>query len=81
MAREPAPFASPRLMLQLAARAVGRIDRDGIRGVTTCSADEIAAMAGVLVSLGLVPVPPGTDFPETLLIQPLPEKESDNECL
>lgn len=68
--REPKPFTSHRHMLELAARAVGRIDRDGIRGVTRVSAEEIAAMASVLVTLGLIPVQPGTPFPATLIITP-----------
>lgn len=72
MARDPVRFSSPRAMTILAARAVGRIDRDGVRGITGASVDEIAAMAGVLVALGLVPIEPGTDaadIPETLFIQ------------
>lgn len=70
MASDPQSFTSPRKMAELAARAVGRIDRDGHRGVTRVSAEEIAAMAGVLVTLGLVPVQPGEKFPETLIITP-----------
>lgn len=74
--REPKPFDTPRQMQELAARAVGRIDRDGIRGVTMASADEIAAMAGVLVTLGLIPVPPGEPFPETLIL-PIRQEPAD----
>ncbi|MBP9184270.1 MAG: hypothetical protein KBF78_14135 [Fuscovulum sp.] len=70
------PFDSQRQMLEMAARAVGRIDRDGVRGATRVSVDEIAAMAGVLVTLGLVPVQPGEAFPLTL-INPL-QKESSH---
>jgi hypothetical protein len=70
MVPDPQPFTSPRRMTELAARAVGRIDRDGIRGVTRVSAEEIAAMAGVLVTLGLIPVQPGEKFPDTLIITP-----------
>jgi hypothetical protein len=66
-------FDSPREMLELAARAVGRIDRDGVRGVTRVSVEEIAAMAGVLVTLGLIPVQPGEAFPATLMIPPQKE--------
>jgi hypothetical protein len=70
MAFDHQPFESQRRMTELAARAVGRIDRDGIRGVTRVSAEEIAAMAGVLVTLGLIPVQPGEKFPDTLIITP-----------
>jgi hypothetical protein len=35
-------------MLALADRAVARIDRDGLRGVTRCTVEEIEAMALVL---------------------------------
>jgi hypothetical protein len=69
MARDPKPFNSARQMQELAARAVGRIDRDGVRGATRVSVEEIAAMAGVLVTLGLIPVQPGEPFPETLIIR------------
>ena len=69
MAHEPTPFVSARRMLELAALGVGKIDRDGVRGATRVSVDEITAMAGALVSLGLIPVAPdATTFPETLLI-------------
>lgn len=60
-------------MVVLAARAVGKIDRDGVRGATLLSVDESIAMAGVLVALGLIPIEPGTaraGIPETLFIQP-----------
>lgn len=73
MRREPQPFDSARRMLELAARAVGRIDRDDVRGATRVSVDEIAAMAGALVAFGLVPVPPGEAFPEILITQPQKE--------
>ncbi len=70
------PFETQRQMQELAARAVGRIDRDGVRGATRVSVEEIAAMAGVLVTLGLVPVQPGEPFPATLIIPP--QKEPDD---
>jgi hypothetical protein len=79
MARDPDRFPSPRAMTILAARAVGKIDRDGVRGSTSLSVDEVDAMAGVLVELGLVPIEPGTaaaDIPQTLFIQP-PEDTDD----
>lgn len=40
-------------MFDLAAGAVRRIDRDGMRGITRVSTEEIAAMAGALLALGL----------------------------
>ena len=61
-----------RQMLELAARAVGKIDRDGIRGVTRITADETVAMALTLVCLGLIPIAPGAIAPETLFT---PRKE------
>ena len=36
----------------------------GVRGITMCSANEIAAMASVLVLLGLPPIPPGAAVPD-----------------
>jgi hypothetical protein len=52
-------------MIEMAARAVGKIDMAGVRGVTMCSANEIAAMASVLVLLGLPPIPPGAAVPDS----------------
>lgn len=70
MAREPIPFESTRDMLELAARGLGKVSAyDGPRGVTLVSVDEIAAMAGALLALGLVPIPPGEDAPDTLINQ------------
>ncbi|PWE29987.1 hypothetical protein DDZ14_16230 [Maritimibacter sp. 55A14] len=68
--RHPAPerFTAPG-MLVLAARAVGKIDRDGIRGVTTLSTEEITAMATTLVAFGLIPIPPGAATPAKLIIE------------
>lgn len=57
-------FTIPEMML-LAARGLGRIDRDGLRGATLVSVDEIAAMAMLLSILGLMPVHPGACAPET----------------
>lgn len=75
MPPEPQPFASTRDMLELAARGLGKVAAwDGVRGVTLVSVDEIAAMAGVLLAFGLVPVPPGATPPETLIHTP--EKEA-----
>lgn len=56
-----------REMLELASRALGRVLRDDLRGITCLSIDEIAAMAGVLIAFGLVPTPPGETPPETLV--------------
>lgn len=56
--------------LELAARGLGRIDRDGLRGMTLLSIAEIEAMAVALTVLGLVAIPPGAPAPERLLITP-----------
>lgn len=69
MPADTKPFPSTRAMLELAARGLGRIDAQGIRGVTLCSADEIAAMAGALVLFGLVPIPPGGEAPARLVLE------------
>jgi hypothetical protein len=53
-------------MIELAARALGKVDGLGLRGVTLCSANEIAAMAGVLALLGLPAIPPGAPVPDSL---------------
>ena len=69
MSTEPARWthAEP---LETAARAVGRIDRDGLRGLTGISTRELEAMAGALVVLGLVAIPPGAPAPARLVITP-----------
>lgn len=69
MSRDPAPM-DDRQMIELAARAVGRIDRDGLRGVTLVSIEEIWAMALTLVRLGLVAVQPGATTPDVLIVPP-----------
>ena len=51
-------------MIELAARGLGKVDVLGGRGVTLCSANEIAAMAGVLALLGLPSIPPGAPVPD-----------------
>ena len=56
-----------REMLELASRAVGRVCRDDIRGITTLSIDDIAAMTGTLLALGLIATPPGEDPPGQLI--------------
>lgn len=70
MPHDPA-LMTERQMLELAARAVGRIDRDGLRGVTLVSTEEIWAMALTLVRLGLVVIPPGAPAPDLLIVPPL----------
>ncbi len=67
---------SEREMLEHAARAIGRIDRDGDRGVTMVSKEEIWAMALTLVHLGLIAIPPGASAPEVLLIDNHTDKEA-----
>lgn len=57
-------------MLTLAAQAVGKVDRDGMRGVSNLSLNEIEAMAGALVTLGLIAIPPGGPVPAVLVIHP-----------
>ena len=67
---EPRRFTQAEMTVT-AARALGKIDRDGLRGVTRVSADEIAAMAGMLALFGLVPIAPdATEIPTTLIIKP-----------
>ncbi|MFN4191844.1 MAG: hypothetical protein ACK4FR_02780 [Tabrizicola sp.] len=63
---EPRAF-SEREMLETASRAVGRVCRDDVRGITRLSIDDIVAMAGTLLALGLVPTAPGKAPPETLI--------------
>lgn len=69
MSRDPAPMAD-RQMIEMAARAVGRIDSEGLRGVTLVSTEQIWAMALTLVRLGLVAVPPGEPTPDVLIVPP-----------
>jgi len=44
-------------MLDLAARAIGKIDARGTRGIERLTNDEIEAMALTLVCLGMKPIP------------------------
>ena len=53
--------------LETASRALGRVLRDDVRGMTLLSIDEIAAMTWTLIAFGLVPTPPGETPPETLI--------------
>lgn len=60
------PFTQ-REMLEQASRAVGRVIRDDVRGITTLSIDDIAAMTGTLLAFGLIATPPGETPPEQLI--------------
>ena len=56
-----------------AARALGKVDLLGQRGITLVTMEEIEAMACLLALFGLVPIYPGAPVPETLIIQPQKE--------
>lgn len=56
-----------REMLEAASRALGRVCRDDIRGITCLSIDDIAAMTGTLLAFGLIATPPGEDPPARLI--------------
>jgi len=58
---------SSREMLEQASRAVGRVCRDDVRGITTLSIDDIAAMTGTLLAFGLIATPPGETPPARLI--------------
>lgn len=49
-------------MLDLAARAVRKIDSHGRRGTTMVTYNEIEAMAATLVCLGMKPIPQHKDY-------------------
>lgn len=57
-----------RALLERAALALGKIDRDGLRGLTTLSTADIEAMALTLVAFGLIAVQPGQRMPERLVV-------------
>ncbi len=57
-------------MLAVASRAVGKVVRDDMRALTGLSVDEIAAMAGALVALGLIVTLPGETVPARLTLFP-----------
>lgn len=57
-----------REILIAAGRALGRIDRDGIRAITRISVAEIEAMALALVVLGLKAIPPQQLVPPDELV-------------
>lgn len=56
-----------RQVLEGASRAVGRIDAQGIRGLTGLSVTDIEDMALALVAFGLIATPPGEDLPARLI--------------
>ena len=56
-------------VLSRASAGVGKIDLYGPRGVTMVSAEEIEAMACLLVMLGLVPTWPGAAAPPAFFLQ------------
>lgn len=59
---------SERTMLERAARALGKIDHWGPRGLTMITTQELEAMALTLVALGLVAVAPGQAMPARLVV-------------
>ena len=68
--RQPQPALrdwSNREMLEQASRAVGRVLRDDVRGITTLSIEDIAAMTGTLLAFGLIATPPGETPPAELI--------------
>lgn len=66
---------SPQQMIEIAARAAGRVLRDDLRGITALSVEEIAAMTGTLIVLGLIPVMPGQPAPDALVFPHFPLSE------
>jgi hypothetical protein len=79
MGTEPRPMMPPvtnwtvHQMHEIAARAVGKVVRDDMRGITSLSIDEVAAMTGTLIGLGLVAILPGAPTPEHLIYTPRKE--------
>lgn len=68
-----------REMLETASRAVGRVIRDDVRGMTGLSIDEIAAMAMTLIALGLIATPPGKSSPANLLMFSQPKEAANGQ--
>lgn len=64
---------TPREMFEQASRAIGRAIRDDVRGMTTLSVDDIAAMTGALIAFGLIATPPGETPPDNLIFNPRKE--------
>lgn len=68
-------FTEPQ-MITLAARAIGKIDARGSRGIERVTNEEIAAMAATLACLGIPVIPPGSDeLPAILATEPQGERE------
>lgn len=57
-----------RQILEGASRALGRIDAQGVRGLTGLSVADIEDMALALVAFGLIATPPGETPPAHLTI-------------
>ena len=62
------PRFTERRMLNLAGRAVCKIDEGGRRATERLTYDEIEAMATALVCLGLRPLKAGEEFIETVSV-------------
>lgn len=67
MAEVPANPKTLRQVLEGASRAVGKIDRHGLRGITGLSVEEIEDMALALVAFGLIATPPGETPPAEIV--------------
>ena len=50
-------------LTERAARGVGKVHRDGLRGASQVSMDEVEAMALLLAALGVTPIDPGSYTP------------------
>lgn len=80
MPRPPMPPVTnwtQRQMLEIASRALGRVLAEDLRGITRLSVDEIAAMAGALIVLGLIATPPGEVCPNALVCNSQEEPDDD----
>ncbi len=77
MSHDPKPISkpvepwTPREMFEVASRGLGKVVRDDVRGMTLLSIDEISAMAGALIALGLVATLPGETSPGDLILKPM----------
>lgn len=67
---DPTCPRSDREILIGAARALGRVDLLGFRGITLLSIENIEDMALALVVLGLVSIPPSQTEPPVRLVVP-----------
>lgn len=54
-------------LTERARRGVGKVDRDGARGATLVTIDEVEAMAILLAVLGVTPIYPGSYAPPNLI--------------